>query len=544
MKNRVKVLLPWVVVACGGPAVQLPPQTDPLGPPADDPVWEQVDDSKVDSSATSVVRQIDWDAFVYVPADADTATVQRVIRAQVKSALGSLLHWPGMSLRDRGARSNVDPSNFKRTPLQVVAADGKTIVANVERVAYHYRDRALVARSFKKTDFAFVVFFGDYVARAEELRAACADDTDVEPDSLWFDFDPSNPPCKALQKTELDALNAAARSVASPATQISQTDYDRRFLTVRARLVPVAAVRTVYPEYDRLWGFGTDRTKLVSYAFFGVDDDSANPRDTGLVEYARMLRSLRKAAPGLAVVETRPFAMLLDFTVAGTHLAGVTYEDLANWLVDGKGWPRAVGVDRARREDLLRQARDKLLERWIVWQTPATATWKGQKRSMTLEIRTYYGNEDGRWDWRDAARNRYLEAFWHADIFSYSGHSHFGHGPLEPVDYGARNFPDRYQTFFFDSCVSYNYYDVDFLEMHPGGSRNLDVVVNGLPAAWTRAGQVTASYILGAAGVGGSRSWTDVLKTMQVSGSDPMRAVTGEEDNVFNPAGGVVDVKL
>jgi hypothetical protein len=170
----------------------------------------------------------------------------------------------------------------------------------------------------------------------------------------------------------------------------------------------------------------------------------------------------------------------------------------------------------------------------------------GVARDMTVEIRTFYGYEDGSADARLHARWRYLEAFWHGDVFAYTGHSHFGHGPLEPWTYAGENFPDRYQVMLVNSCLSFNYYDEDFLAMHPGGSKQLDVVVNGLPAYWYGMGQATASYI--AALVDGEdRSWRNLLGAMRVDtpwqgAYDPMRAVNGELDNTFTPAAGAIDL--
>ena len=165
---------------------------------------------------------------------------------------------------------------------------------------------------------------------------------------------------------------------------------------------------------------------------------------------------------------------------------------------------------------------------------------------MTLEIRTWHGFEDGSPDIRQRARWRYLEAFWHADVFAYTGHSHFGHGPLEPWEYSSANFPDRYQVMLFNSCLSFNYYDEDFLRMHPGGTQKLDVVVNGLPAYWMGMGAATASYIAGI--TGGTQSWRQLLTGMRVNlpwqtGYDPMRAVNGELDNQFSPSAGPISVQ-
>ena len=170
-------------------------------------------------------------------------------------------------------------------------------------------------------------------------------------------------------------------------------------------------------------------------------------------------------------------------------------------------------------------------------------TRNGVTRTMTLELRTWHGLEDGSPDIRQRARWRYLEAFWNADVFAYTGHSHFGHGPLEPWTYARENFADRYQVMLVNSCLSFNYYDEDFLRMHPGGSQKLDVVVNGLPAYWSGMGAATAGYIAGL--TSGSQSWRQLLVGMRVNlpwatAYDPMRAVNGELDNQFSPSAGAI----
>ncbi len=521
---------------------------DPLGPSFDDPIWNSPGDGKEDSSAAAVVRQIAWDGFVYVPAGADDATALAAAKMQAKSALGAMLHSPQVSLRDRDARSAIDSSKFTRQPLQVVGPDG-TVTANVDRVSYHYVDKALVPKTFTPSTFGVTMLFGDYVARAGDLRPMCSDDPNVDPDSLWFHYEPAMSACKSAIQDEATAINGGTATLPSGQPQIVQADADRRFLVVRASLTKLTEPPLVYPEYDRLFGFGTDRAKIVVYSFFGVDVDDQNPRDNGLVEDLRYVRTLRNALPALHVTETNPQAMLLDIYLNGAPLPGVTYENFAQWVIDGTGWPTGAANDSAKQTDLLNQVRDKFLERWIVWQLPVTASYKGETRDMTIELRTYWGREDGRTDWREAARNRYLEAFWYSDIFSYTGHSHFGHGPLEPVDYNGGNFPDRYQVMLFNSCVSYNYYDIDFLEMHPGQANNLDIVSNGLPAYWPGMGESTAKYILGLV-AGKNMSWIDVLKSMRVNVSglpsnyEPNRAVTGEEGNVFTTSQGQVTVQV
>jgi hypothetical protein len=309
----------------------------------------------------------------------------------------------------------------------------------------------------------------------------------------------------------------------------------------------VAAAPTAWPEHDQLWGFAGDpaRTKVVVYSFFGVDSDKNNPADLGLVEYLRFQRELRTKLPALRVTETSPHAWLLDFYIDGQKVPNVTWADVERWVVDKTGYPAVVGTNATKRAELMRQVNALFSDRWIVWSMPVRVKRNGVERQMTVEIRTWHGEEDGSWDIRQRARWRYLEAFWHGDVFAYTGHSHFGHGPLEPWDYSGANFPDRYQTLLFNSCLSFNYYDEDFLAMHPRGKDKLDVVVNALPAYWQGMGQSTANYIVGT--LSGGQSWKQVLQAMAVnlpwqSGYDPMRAVNGELGNAFDPAQGAITV--
>jgi hypothetical protein len=92
-----------------------------------------------------------------------------------------------------------------------------------------------------------------------------------------------------------------------------------------------------------------------------------------------------------------------------------------------------------------------------------------------------------------------------------------------------------------NSCLSYNYYDLDFINMHPGREANLDIVMNALPAYWNGMGESSAKYLLALVD-GSNRSWTGLLDAMKVAdpwgtpGYEPMRGVNGELDNRFDPA--------
>ena len=92
-----------------------------------------------------------------------------------------------------------------------------------------------------------------------------------------------------------------------------------------------------------------------------------------------------------------------------------------------------------------------------------------------------------------------------------------------------------------NSCVSFNYYHQDFLEKKPGGSKNLDMIVNGLPS-WVYDGGVAMGRLLTGLLDGKQSSYRAILESMKLDmpwgerGYDPMRVVDGELDNVFSQA--------
>ncbi len=500
------------------------------------------------TSAIGYEHGISYKSFVFVPAGASNQTVRAAIQRQVRSSLGSLREL-GIGVLDRDALSNLDPSTWKRTRLDVIKPDGSG-AGQVDRVVFRYKDTALVKKGAKvKGTFKLPLLFGDYKARAKDLIPACSDDATADPGSLWYHFTPGRSACKKLMAAEDKAIWAAWPKLKDTSRQLPLVDRDRRFLPVLATLTTRDKPPVRYPEYDQLWGFkgNTRRTKLVAYVFFGVDKKVSDPADYGLVETMRFQDQLRRKFPGLRIFNTKPHAWLLDYYVDGKRLSNVTLDDVERWILHDTGYPKEVGSSASKRKALKEQVARRWGNRWIYWSLPLSVSDGRTTRNMELELRFYYGDEDGSHDIRKHARWRYLEAFWHGDIFAYTGHSHFGHGPLRPDGYASYNFPWRYQTMLVNSCLSLNYYNQDFLNMHPGKSKLLDIVVNGLPAYWKGMGGATAGYLTSLLD-GAGKSWTDLLKAMRVDlpwhrQYDPMRAVNGELDNTYSPASRPLTVK-
>jgi hypothetical protein len=90
-----------------------------------------------------------------------------------------------------------------------------------------------------------------------------------------------------------------------------------------------------------------------------------------------------------------------------------------------------------------------------------------------------------------------------------------------------------------NSCISFNYYHQDFFEMKPGGTKNLEMIVNGLPSWVWGGGKATANFLLGLIG-GKQPAYVDLLNGMRLDmpwgekAYDPMRVADGELDNVFS----------
>jgi len=509
--------------------------------------WDQHSDNSDLTSVEGREFAIEYDGFVYVPVGSSDDDVRWQIQRQIKSALGALREVE-IGVLDRDARNNLDASTWTRTQLDVIGDDGQ-VSTTVERVTYHYSDVAVVDRDrVPNGQLPLTLLFGDYAARYDVLVPACTDDSDPYADSLWYHFHPGRWACRNLIADERYAIADATSMLDDANTQIASVDLERVFLETRATLTPVAEPPTLYPEYDQLWGFSgnTSRSQLVAYAFFGVDKDVEDSADLGLREYMRFQRTLRQRFPQLRVSHTAPFAMLLDFSINGQRIAGLTFDDVERWILDNTGYPTEVGSDNALRAELKRQVIERFARRWIYWELPVVVTRGGETRNMTVQIRSYYGPEDGNDDIRKHAKWRYMEAFWHGDIFAYTGHSHFGHGPLAPFYYGGHNFPDRYQVMLVNSCLSFNYYDQDFLDMHPQQSAKLDVVTNGLAAYWYGMGEATANYVASLVD-GQNKTWKQVLEAMRVNlpwrwGYDPMRVVNGEHDNAFTPDAAPIEV--
>ena len=188
------------------------------------------DDSEDLTSVGGTTKQLDWDSFVYVAPDADTATIQAAIARQVKSSLGSLRE-VGIGISDRAALHNLDPAGWTRDTL-----------ARRRRRRAHDRQRACACATTTATRrwcrrrrdparrSSFTMLFGDYArgtrgAAAGVRRRSHRRRLALVPLRAGAVVVPV-----AHQRRDTRRSTATCRAAAVAAPQIPASDAERRFV--------------------------------------------------------------------------------------------------------------------------------------------------------------------------------------------------------------------------------------------------------------------------------------------------------------------------
>ncbi|MEO6418542.1 MAG: hypothetical protein ABIP39_04005, partial [Polyangiaceae bacterium] len=167
----------------------------------------------------------------------------------------------------------------------------------------------------------------------------------------------------------------------------------------------------------------------------------------------------------------------------------------------------------------------KVIKHWLTLEATTKVTiGTAAPQNLGIQVYTYFGVEEDDGPYHQAIKN--------SDVFIYNGHSYIGYGPLDPSNFSASDFPSSYQMMFIDGCVSYNYYDKDYFPLKAGGTKNLEVISNGIEAPSYHSGLALGLFV--AALVDGKQhSYRDLLVAAQET--DPLRVVDGEVDNAYSP---------
>ncbi len=491
---------------------------------------QEVDEKAVDDALTSVSalsRSLKFQGRVYVSATASDATIVSAVRSQTQTAFGALrTAQVGVNSREL---KDVDPKTFVKTKVTVVDAAGtKTPMLRVE---YTYTDNAVVPKSFaRRSALNLAVMGSGYASLTDRILKECTDnDSEAQEfqSSIWYVFNPSLSSCRTAMSKEQKAIDAAKAKLTTG--QVPRVEVDRLYLPTTVSLGSDKTNKGAsYPEYDRLYAGGVKPGKLVVGLVNGILDhgDSALVDDTGYSEWLQELREVFKARP-FKLVSSQPAANF-SFTVSGKKITA-TFDDVIAWKLDGKTAP---GLTTTQMKDLNTQAADAVALKWLTFEVPVTVTVGGTSKSVGLQILTYFG-ADG-----DSGPHKY--AIKNSDVFIYNGHSYIGYGPLDPSRFTASDFPTSYQILFIDGCVSYNYYEKDYYPLKSGGTRNLELITNGLEAPEWHSGYALGRFVARLLD-GTQASYRDLLTA--AADTDSLRVVDGELDNTYDPAKKQITVK-
>ena len=249
---------------------------------------------------------------------------------------------------------------------------------------------------------------------------------------------------------------------------------------------------TKYPEYDRLYSGGVEPGKLVIGMVSGMMADWAAGEHHDTFEdgatrcgTAACARSSRRAPASSSSRSSRQ-ADALDFTV------GAQERDSSRPSTTSS---RSSSTTRTRpgitysNRNALRKVDRRHARPPLGHLRGARAGHDGRRRpspSPSSSSRTSAPRPTRR---RTSARIKT------SDVFVYNGHSYIGYGPLDPSRFTAADFPASYQILFVNGCVSYNYYEKDYIPLKQGGTKNLDLVTNGLESWVNESGHAMGRFV-------------------------------------------------
>ncbi|MCA9590023.1 MAG: hypothetical protein KC657_32185 [Myxococcales bacterium] len=503
-----------------------------------DTAEEEVDSGEDDlTSLTARSRKLDFAGYVYVDERASEASIISDIRKQTQSAFGALRE-ANVAVNSRELR-DVDPARFLKTPVKVVdpanpAAPPKTML----KVAYTFTDDAVVPIPMATRSAISLGLLGKgYGSQTGRVLEECTSGDQHAQEfqsSIWYVFDPSRAKCKAAMAAEQQKIDADRAGLADDEVPLSEVN--RLYLPMTANLRYKAQARTVrYPEYDRLYAGGVEPGKLVIGMVSGMMADwAAGERhevyeDSGYRMWYGGLREIFKARPGFKLTGVEGVADPLHYEVGGRAVDFASFDEMAAFELDNRN---PAGISWSQRSELRKTIANKLVRKWVTFEVPVTVTIRGQDKPLTIKVQTYFGAETDSTPHKRGVKT--------SDIFVYNGHSYIGYGPLDPSRFRREDFPASYQIMMINGCVSYNYYEKDYIPLKEGGTKNLDLVTNGLESWVNESGEAMGRFV-GAFIDGRLNSYPDILKASQFTyygydwGMDALRVVDGELDNKYKP---------
>lgn len=483
------------------------------------------------TSLTARQRALTFEGLVYVPVGATDEAIVEVARKQTQTAFGALLNQK-IAVQSRELQT-IDVGSFRKRAITVFDTGAPGAAGEpMTEVRYVYRDNAVVpVESARRTTLPSAVLGTAHTGAINKIVEACTkNDKEARDDAagglLWYDFDPGRSTCRRMMEAEQRAIDADTAKLEDPKTQVSKSRVNRLMLPTTMRLARAEnATTATYPEYDKLFSGGVRADTLTLALVVGRLGHKRVEayKDGGYYEWMAALEEIFRALPGFELKQIEPNEALDQVTVGNRKITELSFAKFVEWTIYDTGWPS--GVTGAERTELKQKVGAKLDNHWLTFERKVKVTiGNGPEKDFTLRIDTLFGVEEDQAPHKRALRG--------ADVVVYNGHSYIGYGPLDPGNFTRESFPSTYQLFFFDSCVSYNYYEKDFFALKTGGSKNLDLMTNGLEAPEYLSGEAEGKLIAKLLS-GDMPSYQTLLALAK--DTDSLRVVDGEIDNAYRP---------
>jgi hypothetical protein len=511
-----------------------------LGCAADGAVDPEVALDEELTSNTALARTLTFQGKVYVSSTASDATIIAAVRKQTQSAFGALRE-ANVGVNSRELK-DVDPTQFTKRSVDVYDVTTGTKTGTALEVTYAYTDNAVVPKTMaRKSSLSLGLLHGAYESQTSRILKECtSNDAHAQEfaSAVWYVFDPSLSACKKAINAEQAAIDTARAKLTAQKTQITTTELNRLYVPMTAKLSGDKTNKGLsYPEYDRLWAGGVQKNKLVIGMVSGLMADWAAGEkhdtidDEGYDMWMQGLRVLLAARP-FKLVSIDGGVDVLRYTVGTKTVTATTFSDLLAWELDGK-FPSTI-TTAADQRALRVAVADRLLKRFVTFEAKVNVSIAGAAATpVTIQLNSYFGAETDSTPHKRAIKT--------SDVFVYNGHSYIGYGPLDPSRFTSSDFPASYQIMFVNGCVSYNYYEKDYVPLKPGGTRNLDMVTNGLESWVNGSGPAVARFVATLID-GKQQNWSALLKSAEFApgayawGNDALRVVDGELDNLYVPS--------
>lgn len=479
------------------------------------------------TSNTAIARTLTFGGRVFVAPGASDGTILDTVRRQTQTAFGPL-RAADMAVNSRELKG-VDPATFVKRDVKVVdVANGTT--RDMVEITYTYTDDAVVALSYEhKSTAPLALMNANYRAYSDRILRECtANDAHAREfsSSIWYVFEPNLPKCRAAIAAEQAIVDADREKLADPENEVAKSDADRLYIPITVQLGPDATNRAAsYPEYHRLYRGGVEADKLVVSLVFGLIDKStaATPsKDFNWGELMTALDIVMRSQGDFQQVEGPDAVDLSRFELStGKVVEAPSFADLVRLRA------RTSTLDLTREEstELQAQFASRIQKKWVAIEKPIrVAVGDEAPRDFAIRFLIYFGADSNAKPHKFATKN--------SDVFIYNGHSSIGYGPLDPRNFTAADFPSSYQILWIDGCVSYNYYEKDYIPLKEGGTKNLDLVTNGLEAPAWRGGSANGKFLAELLS-GGKASYHELLAAAHET--EALRVVNGELDNEFDP---------